>query len=222
MTDLQGLQGLQRWLFTRLGAAVTVRATEAQIGRLALALDPADLPAMPEPGALFLHRSHRLGDAFPALGVIASHDGFDAALTTGQNWPLARALGWQDVQPKTFDRAAGLFATPPQHDWPGLLTALETEFGGHEATLEPLDWSVSRLAFMSAMRPELLSTVAGESVQVYVTGQMRPGALAHARELGLGVIALGHRRTELWGLRQLAYELGEAFPGLECTVYGEV
>ena len=59
-------------------------------------------------------------------------------------------------------------------------------------------------------------------MQVYVTGQMRPGALAHARELGLGVIALRHRRTELWGLRQLAYELGEAFPGLECTVYGEV
>ena len=218
MTDLQGLQ---RWLFIRLGEAVTVRAAEAQIGRLALALDPADLPASLEADALFLHRSHRLGEQCSDLGVLASHDGFDAVLTTGQNWPLARALGWQDVQPKTFDRATGLFATPPQHDWPRLLAALETELGGHEATLEPLDWAVSRLAFMSAMRPELLSAVAGGGVQIYVTGQMRPGALPRARELGLGVVALGHRRTELWGLRQLARDLQAEFPGLECQIYSE-
>ncbi len=77
------------------------------------------------------------------------------------------------------------------------------------------------MALMNAMRPELLEALAGLGVSVYITGQMRPGSLAAARELGLGVVALGHRRSELWGLRQLARELRDAFPDLSCTVYGE-
>ncbi len=218
---MTSLQELHRWLKTRLGDATVVRVADAPATRLALALDPADLPADLEADALFLHRSHRLGDRFPRLSVLASHDGFDAALTTGQNLPLARALGWQDVRPITLERAAGLLVTQPQSDWAELLAALATAFGGHEALLEPPDHQVSRLAFMNAMRPELLTAVAAQGAQVYVTGQMRPGALPQARKLGLGVVALGHRRTELWGLRQLARELQAAFPGLECRIYGE-
>ena len=215
------MKDLHRWLNTRLGDAIVIRATGAQVARFALALDPADLPADLEADALFLHRSFRLGDRLPHLSVIASHDGFDAALTTGQNLPLARALGWQDVQPIMPEEAAGLLGTPPQTHWPELLAALATEFGGYEALLEPPDPQVSRLAFMNAMQPALLTAVAAQGAQVYVTGQMRPGALPRARELGLGVVALGHRRTELWGLRQLARDLQTAFPGLECRIYGE-
>ena len=70
------------------------------------------------------------------------------------------------------------------------------------------------MALMNAIRPELLEAVAAKGVNVYITGQRRLTALPTARTLGLGVIALGHRRTELWRLRQLAREVGTAFPGL--------
>ena len=102
-----------------------------------------------------------------------------------------------------------------------MLDALNTEFGGHDAVLEPGQPEVSRLALMNAMRPDLLDAVAGQGAQVYVTGQIRPGALTEARRLGMGMIALGHRRSELWGLRRLAHELEMAFAALRCTVYGE-
>ena len=84
---------LADWLCTRLGEASIVRPAPVEVLRLSLALDPADLPTRLEADALFLHRSYRLGEAFPGLGVLASHDGFDAALTSGQNWALAQALG---------------------------------------------------------------------------------------------------------------------------------
>jgi len=216
---MPALPELADWLHTRLGEITVVRPYQAEVRRLALALDPADLPPRLEADALFLHRHFRLGGAFPALGVLACHDGFDAALTTGENRTLADTLGWKEVQAAGLPWASGLIATPPHADWPRLLAALEAEFGGHEALLEPRDPAVSRLALMNAMRPELLSAVAAEGVKVYVTGQMRPGATETARQLGLGVIALGHRRSEVWGLRRLAQELRRAFPGLEPEVY---
>ena len=214
------LPELTSWLRASLGEGATLRSGPLQLRRLALALDPTDLPQMLEADALFLHRSHHLGDLFPYLSVLTSHDGFDAALTTGENHALALALGWQDVKPLHLQKAAGLLATAPQHDWPGLIAALETEFGGLEEVVTPPDFQ-PRLALVNALRPELLEELAAQGVGVLVTGQMRRSALPRARELGLGVVALGHRRSELWGLRQLASELREAFPALACTVYGE-
>ena len=211
---------LHDWLNTRLGDLSALRSGPLQVSRLVLALDPADLPPTLEADALFLHRSHRLGDLFPHLSVLTSHDGFDAALTTGENLALARTLGWQNVRPLQLPNAAGLLGTAPQPDWPGLLAALEAEFGGLEEIVAPPVFQ-PRLVLVNAMRPELLDEVAAQGAGVLVTGQLRRSALQRARELGLGVVALGHRRSELWGLRQLASELREAFPELACTVYGE-
>ena len=217
---MPALPELTAWLKARLGEGATLCSGPLQVGRLALALDPTDLPPTLEADALFLHRSHRLGNLFPHLSVLTSHDGFDAALTTGENRALARALGWQDVRLLTLQRAAGLIATAPQHNWPGLLAALEAEFGGLEEVVVPPVFQ-PRLALVNAMRPELLEELAAQGAGVLVTGQLRRSVLPRARELGLGVVALGHRRSELWGLRQLASELRGAFPELACTVYGE-
>lgn len=213
------LDRLAGWLSERLGEAAVFRPGPPEVHRLALALEPTDLPTAPEADALFLHRAFRLGERAPGLGVLASHDGFDRTLTTGVNRALAETLGWQEVRALTLHRAEGLLATPPQPGWASLLAALEAEFGGYEALLEPATPSVPTLALMNAMRPEVLDAVAERGVRVYLTGQMRPGALPRARELGLGVIALGHRRTEQWGLRQLARELEAAFSDLSCAVY---
>lgn len=216
------LAALHHWLRARLGPDGEMKGgADTEVQRLALALDPADLPDVPPATALWLHRSRRAGERFGGWPRLNSHDGFDHALTTGENWRLAQALGWQDAQRLGLTRAVGLIATPPQTGWNGLLSTLDAEFGGHEELLEPETPQVSRVALVNAMRPEVLAEVAAQGVQVYVTGQWRPGARPEAARLGLGVIALGHRRTERWGLRQLARELGDAFPGLECAVYGE-
>jgi putative NIF3 family GTP cyclohydrolase 1 type 2 len=213
------LAALTDWLHTRLGDAAVYRPGAADVSRLSLALEPGDLPADLPGGAIFLHRAHRLGEAFPGLAVLNSHDGFDLELTTGPNLPLAGKLRWHAIEQVELERASGLIAVPPQRDWHRLLAALHAEVGGHEALLPPQEPEVQRVALLNALRPELLEAVAKLGVNVYLTGQMRPGALPTAQALGMGIVALGHRRTELWGLRQLAQELQEAFQGLRCTVY---
>ncbi len=224
------LYGLADWLADRLGvedAPLLRRDGPQGVDVLALALAPADLPGELEADALFLHRAFRLGgpgpdERWPGLGVLASHDPFDLQLTTGPNRALAAALGWTQLEPLGWKgRPLGLTATPPQRGWTALLDALDHEFGGHEAVQAPRIPVRPRLALMNALRPELLDLVHERGVNTCLTGQLRPGALGRARELDIGVVALGHRRTELWGLRQLGRELEAAFPGLVCRVYGQ-
>ncbi|PNY80149.1 Nif3-like dinuclear metal center hexameric protein [Deinococcus koreensis] len=215
------LEGLARWLHTALGEDALKRPGLEAVRRLELALEPADVPATLEADALFLHRSRHTGDRWPGVGVLGVHDAFDLQFTTGPNRRLAGTLGWTDVQDVTWEgRLVGLQATPPQRSWPELHAALVAALGGEDSSFAPAGGAPLRLALMNAMNPALLEHVARLGVTVYLTGQLRPSAVAAARTLGLGVVALGHRRTELWGLRRLAQELEAAFPGLETVVYG--
>lgn len=223
MHSIATLTDFARWLQAELGEPEPLRRDgPAEVRRLALALEPADLPPTLEADALFLHRSRRVGDGWPGLGVLAAHDGFDTGLTTGPNYRLARALGWTDVEEVVWEgRVVGISAAPPQRGWASFRAALHAELGGEDASWPPQPPSGSlRLSLMNAMNPALIEHVVGLGVRVYLTGQLRPSAVGAAREHGLGVVALGHRRTELWGLRRLARELEGAFPGLETRVYG--
>jgi len=215
------LEDLAGWLRTELDEVEPLRRPgPAPVRRLALALEPADLPPTLEADALFLHRSRRIGDGWPGLGVLGVHDGFDEHLTTGPNRRLAARLGWADVQEVTHEgRRVGLIATAPQASWSELRAALHAELGGEDTSWLPPGPFSSRLALMNAMNPVLITLVAGLGARVYLTGQLRPSAVAAARDQRLGVVALGHRRTELWGLHQLARELRLVFPGLETTVF---
>lgn len=216
------LKGLAGWLHTTLDEEALQRPGPEAVGRLALALEPADLPAILEADALFLHRSRHVGARWPGVGVLGVHDAFDLQFTTGPNRRLAAALGWTGVQELTWQgRLVGVQATPPQRGWPELRAALLAELGGEDSSVPPVNSAAMQLALMNAMNPALLEHVAGRGVTVYLTGQLRPSAVETARALGLGVMALGHRRTELWGLRQLARELEAAFPGLKTVVYGQ-
>lgn len=215
------LTELADWLRGELGEAEPLRRHgPSPVRRLALALEPADLPPILEADALFLHRSRRVGEGWPGLGVLGAHDGFDQQLTTGPNRRLARRLGWAEVEEVTWEgRVVGLIATPPQETGAAFHAALLAELRGEDTSWPPTDASFLRVALMNAMNPALLAHVADLGGNVYLTGQLRPSAAPAARKLGLGVIALGHRRTELWGLRQLARELEAAFSELETVVY---
>lgn len=224
---MASLSVLAAWLRGRLGREelpTLYRPGPDEVGVLGLALSVRDVPPDARPDALFLHRPFDLGGAFAPLGVLTSHEGFDAQLTTADNRVLAARLSWGDVKPfAQRGKVLGLLGTPPQSSWSALLGVLTAEFGGRDEALPPaesrLGARVGRVALMSAMRPELLDAVSDLGALVYVTGQFREGARRRAQELGLGVIALGHRRSELWGLEQLARELPGAFPDLRVEVY---
>ena len=53
---------------------------------------------------------------------------------------------------------------------------------------------------------------------LYVTGQLRQPAEIAAVETGIGVIAVGHRRSEEWGLRAIAHVLQERWYELEVVL----
>lgn len=215
------LDRLAAWLHAELQEAAPVkRAGPPGVTRLALALEPADVPDVLNADALFLHRSRHAGDRWPGLGLLGAHDGFDRHLTTGPNVRLARRLSWQDLTEITWaGRVVGLSARPPQRTWEGLRDALHAELGGEEASIPPGLPGLPYVALMNAMTPALIAQAAGLGVTAYLTGQLRPSAVPAARQHGMGIVALGHRRTELWGLRALARELRAAFPGLQTAVF---
>ncbi len=178
--------------------------------------------------ALFLHRPFDLppGEAPGLLAVFASHIGFDAHFTTGYNPALARALQMTEPQPVRDslknDAVVGMIGDltdAPTGD--EVLQHVTAEFGGIDAvemTDEQRRAATPRVAVMSALRPNLVADVAAAGATVYVTGQLRENARKALRERGMGVIAVGHRRSEVWGLHQLARELRSAFPALDVQV----
>lgn len=212
------------WLEARLGredVPTLYRAGDARdVNALGFALEPQDVPRDADVDAVFLHRPFRLGSTLPGRAILASHAGFDDKLTTGENAPLIEQLGWRDVRPFDVDgRRFGVIASPPQRSWSAFLAALLAEFGAFEDVTPPSRDVVRRVALVNAFRPELVTNLHGEGVDVLVTGQGRVHGAKRAREVGVGVVALGHRGSEAWGLRQLAREFGEAFPGLRTVVY---
>jgi putative NIF3 family GTP cyclohydrolase 1 type 2 len=65
------------------------------------------------------------------------------------------------------------------------------------------------------MNEMLVREAVERGVQVYITGQWRQPASESVTETGIGVIAVGHRRAEEWGLRALAGVLRERWVQLE-------
>nr|WP_246351599.1 Nif3-like dinuclear metal center hexameric protein [Deinobacterium chartae] len=192
------------------------RAGPRNIRRLGLALDPPSaLPGDLE--ALFLHRPFRLpAQACSDLTVLASHAGFDQHLTTGFNPSLAARLGLEELQPLEWDgQVIGMLGRAAAAAWSSWQSRLESEFGGLETWVPPRAARVQQLAVVNALRPELVLAVQQQGAGLYLTGQPRGRGLEQARQQGMGLAAAGHRRIELWGLRQLARELRMAFPELE-------
>ncbi|PTA67264.1 Nif3-like dinuclear metal center hexameric protein [Deinococcus arcticus] len=217
------LSALAAWLQTHLDEPQPLkRPGPEEVTHLALALEPRDLPAHLTADALFVHRSRGVGEGWPGLGVLGAHDGFDLHLTTGPNRVLAARLGWQEVRPLHWEgQPAGLLATVPQPTWEALRAALHAELGGEDDSVAPTlpITGPLRVALMNRLNPGTAAMAAEQGAHVYLTGQLRPSALGAVRAAGLGVVALGHRRTEWWGLGQLADQLRAAFPGLQATLH---
>lgn len=212
------------------------------VKRLGLALEP--FPKLYEwvqetqLDALWLHRPWQLDLASlpPDLGILSHHLPFDETLTMGYNLRLARQLGaigditpFGHKQEKTESgkplppRPIGMLLDVAPHEFDYWLDAIKAQFGGYdraEAGHGPGGWQPTsyRIALVGAMTDELIREAAHRGAQLYLTGAYRKPGQKAVDETGIAVVAVGHRRSEEWGLHTLADLLQERWP-LECVVH---
>ncbi|HEY0779142.1 MAG TPA: Nif3-like dinuclear metal center hexameric protein [Gemmatirosa sp.] len=173
--------------------------------------------------AVFLHRPWRLapGDLAPSVGVLYSHLPFDAHLTTGDNAPLAAALGF--LSRRRFGardgRPLGMLGDVRPERAADLVARVVAEFGGDDAVVLPdPERVVSRVAVVGAMTDALVREAAERGAELYVTGQLRAPARDAVTATRIAVAAVGHARSEQWGLRALARLFRERWGALDVRV----
>ncbi len=152
--------------------------------------------------------------------MLTHHVPFDEKLTTGYNLRLAEALEMKDVQVLGLKegRPIGMLGAVPPQDFARFSRVVTEEFGGSEDTRHPVNGEVRCVAVVGAMMDVFVREASERGVHVYVTGQWRKPAARAVDEVGIGVIAVGHRRTEEWGLRALGELLEERWAGLACVL----
>ena len=219
------LLGAERYAATEHAAFVE---SSRLVRRLGLALDGTSQAAAwahtAALDALWLHRPWRLPQAeLPAgVGVWFTHLPFDDRLTTGLNPRLATALGCTEVEPygEKEGRAIGMLARLDARPAAALRATLADLFGGVDAWVDGADPDapVRRLAVVGAMNDALVRGAGARGATLYVTGQLRAPALDAVRDTGIAVAAVGHDRSERWGMRALAGLLRERWADLEVLV----
>jgi putative NIF3 family GTP cyclohydrolase 1 type 2 len=151
------------------------------------------------------------------VGVAWSHLPFDERLTTGFNPRLADALRMTALEPlgEKAERVLGMIGAVEPAPAAAWVRRVAEVFGGHDAALvaDP-DATVARVAVVGAMNDALVREVAARGAGLYVTGQLRQPGRAAAAETGVSVLAVGHARSEWWGVRALAHLLAERWGAL--------
>ena len=194
------------------------------VARMGLALEPAGVAERVRAerlDALFLHRPWGVEAAgLPEdVGVLACHLPFDERLTIGFNPELAEALGLVRIEAlgTKEGRPIGMIG-----DFAGghaaLVARIAAELGAPEAVEPGSGRPPRRVAAVGAMTDALVREAAARGAGAYVTGQMRAPARRAVADTGMAVVAVGHRRSEVWGLHLLARLLRGEWPGLATVV----
>lgn len=203
------------------------------IERLGLALEPfPEIDSWVKTNQidiLWLHRPWRLPpDALPGdVGILYHHLPFDEHLTMGYNSPLAEVFELKNLEtlgvkqsqlpdgtllPK---RPIGMVANAPTMPFATWQERMQAEFGGFDQAVAGQTAPIERIAVVGAMNDALIREAAERGATLYLTGQYRPSANEAVRETGMNVIAVGHRRSEEWGLRALGKILKLYVPRIE-------
>lgn len=202
------------------------RPSSRPIRRLGLALEPwpqlAQWVRNEHLDALFLHRPWQLQlqQLTQEIGVIAYHLAFDEGLTLGFNPRLAAVLGISaiEVLGEKAGRPIGMLGQVPAQPFDCYRSCIAEVFGGQDQAHACASGEVYRVAVVGAMTDTLVHQAAERGTDVYVTGQFRQPAKQAVFNTGIGVIIVGHRRSEEWGLRALAGVLRERWSGLEVVL----
>lgn len=216
--------------------------SERPVRRLGLALEPfANLPQWVEEAnldALWLHRPWQLDltSLPPDIGILAHHLPFDETLTIGYNARLSGQIGAVgSLEPLGYkqdttangtllpQRPIGMLIDVARQEFDYWLSTVKNLFGGYdraEAGRDSDSWPAAngRVAVVGAMTDALIREGANRGANLYLTGAYRKPAQQAVDETGIAVIAIGHRRIEEWGLRELAHLLNERWT-IECLIH---
>ncbi|QDK82749.1 hypothetical protein EXU85_30730 [Spirosoma sp. KCTC 42546] len=220
----------------------TYYPSKRPIRRLGLALEPfpklADWVSETHIDALWLHRPWQLDlTSLPTdLGVLTHHLPFDETLTIGYNPRLAKQMGAiGSLEPIGYKqdsaeagkvlprRPLGMLIDIPPQEFDQWLTTVKAMFGGYdraEAGRGTAGWQPTsyRVAVVGAMTDVLVREAAAKGATMYLTGSYRKPGQQAVDATGIAFIAVGHRRSEVWGLRELANLLHKHY-SIECIVH---
>ncbi|HEY9846844.1 MAG TPA: Nif3-like dinuclear metal center hexameric protein [Candidatus Caenarcaniphilales bacterium] len=196
------------------------------IKHLGLALEPwpqlAEWVSSQKLDALFLHRPWQLqpGQLEPTIGVVAYHLAFDECLTLGFNPHLAKALGMTELEVlgEKAGRPIGMLGAVAPQSFGGYRQHVNQVFGGQDQAIAGVEREIAQVAVVGAMTDKLVRQAAQREADLYITGQFRQPARLAVQETGIGMVIVGHRRSEQWGLQALAEILREHWPGLKVVL----
>ncbi len=199
------------------------------VKRLGLALE--SWPGLPEWAvaekldAVFLHRAFKLDfSTLPDdIGVLASHLPFEEKLALGYNPRLAAMLGMTHLETLGYrkGRPLGMIGSVPPQSVAAFYQSVTETFGGRDESRTCERNEVTKVAVVGAMTAELMHEASQRGAEVYVTGQMRKPAKEAIIDTGLGLVIVGHPRSEQWALAALANVLRERFCGLKIVLAKE-
>lgn len=222
---LHDLFGVERFAPSERGGIYL--ASSCPIKRIGLALEPGE--KFPEwvsaesIDALFLHRPWKLEieQITDKIGIIYYHLPFDEYLTIGFNIRLAQVLNISNLEilGEKENRAIGMLGEVSIQSFANLCDRIYQIFGGYEKIIQPINPEITRIAVVGAMTDSLVREAAVRGANVYITGQLRQPAAEALQETKIGALAVGHHRSEVWGLLTLADILRERWPSLEVVVY---
>ncbi|MEP0916391.1 Nif3-like dinuclear metal center hexameric protein [Leptolyngbya sp. DQ-M1] len=204
--------------------------SDRPIRRLGLALEP--IPQIDywitknQIDALFLHRPWQFNSDLD-IGIVFYHLAFDERLTLGFNLQLADVLSLVNVQPFGYkaDRAIGMIGEVPSQSFERYCVQVREIFGGYESAntyscseANGQTDTTGKVAIVGSMNDGLIRSAAEQGATVYITGQFRVSAKQAVLDTGMGVIEVGHRRCEQWGLRTLSAVLRQRWSALRTIV----
>lgn len=184
----------------------------------------------------FLHRPFTLDRRSVRRGtlVLSSHTSFDENLTVGWNTVLSERLQMNVDDSICLqgykgdpERKIGILG-PVMMLRDLLLHRIREEFGEAELAHDGLSDEIRAVAIMNAFHEDEVQRVLEIALQhgwanaddeapgkhiLYLTGQPRVAGLEAAKVLGMTVACVGHRPAEDWGIRYLAMQLRNEFPG---------
>lgn len=196
------------------------------IKRFGLALEPwqnlGQWASSQKLDALFLHRPWKLqpGQLPEYVGVVSYHLAFDECLTLSFNPRLAEVLSLSNISVlgEKAGRPIGMIGNIPTQSFANYRDYVDEVFGGQDKAFSAVQTEVSRVAVVGAMTDTLVREAKQQGADLYITGQWRQPAQIAVEETGISVIAVGHRRSEEWGLRALAGVLAERWSRLKVVL----
>jgi putative NIF3 family GTP cyclohydrolase 1 type 2 len=104
------------------------------------------------------------------------------------------------------------------HEFDAWLKQISHQFHGYDRAEAGRQTMINRVAVVGAMTDKLIQEAADRGAQLYVTGQYRKPAQEAVNQTGLAVVAVGHRRSEEWGMHALANRLQSQWPILSLEI----